>query len=191
MEKKYFAKEVLAPTAPETLDDELKAACVKAYESYITLMDDFHLAEALASVFEMFSRANKYIDETTPWVLAKDESKRERLGTVLYNLLETIRWGAVMLAPFIPETSAEIFAELGTGAIELDTIGTHEKFCGIEAGKSVGDSKVLFARVDEEKKLQELEEKAYSINTDHLDFGVVIIRGLNELNIRKNTNLKY
>ena len=159
MEKKYFAKEILAPAAPEALDDELKAACVKAYESYIALMDDFHLADALASVFEMFSRANKYIDETTPWVLAKDESKRERLGTVLYNLLETIRWGAIMLAPFVPSTSEEIFAELCTNATELDTIGTLEKFSGIEAGKSVGDSKLLFARVDEEKKLAELEEK--------------------------------
>ena len=159
MEKKYFSKEILAPTCPDALDDELKAACVKAYESYIALMDDFHLADALEAVFEMFSRANKYIDETAPWVLAKDESKRERLGTVLYNLLETIRWGAVMLAPFTPETSDEIFAELGTDKTELDSIGTLEKFCGIEAGKSVGDSKVLFARVDEAKKLAELEEK--------------------------------
>ena len=159
MEKKYFSKEILAPTCPDALDDELKAACVKAYESYIAKMDDYHLSDALESVFEMFSRANKYIDETTPWVLAKDESKRERLGTVLYNLLETIRWGAAMLAPFTPATSEEIFAELGTDKCDLDSIGTLEKFCGIEAGKCVGDSKVLFARVDEEKKLQELEEK--------------------------------
>ena len=159
MEKKYFDKEVLAPTCPDALDDELKASCVKAYESYIAKMDDFHLADALESVFEMFSRANKYIDETTPWVLAKDESKRERLGTVLYNLLETIRWGAAMLAPFVPATSEEIFAELGADKCDLDSIGTLEKFCGIEAGKCVCDSKVLFARVDEVKKLAELEEK--------------------------------
>ena len=159
MEKKYFDKEILAPTCPDALDDELKVSCVKAYEKYIALMDDYHLADALEAVFEMFSRANKYIDETTPWVLAKDESKRERLGTVLYNLLETIRWGAILLAPFIPETSAEIFAELGTEETGLDSIGTLDKFCGIEAGKSVCDSKVLFARVDEAKKLAELEEK--------------------------------
>ena len=159
MDKKYFGKEILAPTCPEALDDELKAACVKAYDSYIAHMDDYHLADALTSVFDMFSRANKYIDETTPWVLAKDESKRERLGTVLYNLLETIRWGAIMLAPFTPETSAEILSELGADNSSLDSIGTLEKFCGIEAGKSVGDSKVLFARVDEEKKLAELEER--------------------------------
>ena len=159
MEKKYFDKAILAPTAPEALDEELKDACVKAYNSYIAYMDDFHLSDALSSVFEMLSRANKYIDETTPWVLAKDESKRERLGTVLYNLLETIRWGAVMLAPFTPATSEEIFAELGTDKSDLDSIGTLEKFNGIVAGANVCDSKVLFARVDEEKKLAELEEK--------------------------------
>ena len=159
MEKKYFGKEILAPTVPEALDDELKATCVKVYEKYIALMDDYHLSDALDSVFEMLSRANKYIDETTPWTLAKDESKRERLGTVLYNLLETIRWGAILLAPFIPETSAEILLELGTDNVDFNSIGTLDKFCGIEVGKSVGDSKVLFARVDEEKKLAELEEK--------------------------------
>lgn len=159
MEKKYFDKLILAPTAHEELDGELTNACVKAYSSYIELMDNFRLADALEAVFEMFSRANKYIDETTPWVLAKDESKRERLGTVLYNLLETIRWGAIMLAPFIPETSEEILNELGTDAREFNTIGTLEQFCGIAACNSVCDSKVLFARVDEAKKLAELEEK--------------------------------
>lgn len=159
MEKKYFDKEVLAPTAPEALDSELKDACIKAYSSYIALMDDFRLADALEAVFEMFSRANKYIDETAPWVLAKDESKRERLGTVLYNLLEVIRWGAVMLAPFIPETSEEILSELGTDKRDFESIGTSERFGGMSAGSHVGDSKVLFARVDEAKKLAELEEK--------------------------------
>ena len=159
MEKKYFAKEILAPTCRDSLDDELISACVKTYNSYIESMDEYHLADALEAVFEMFSRANKYIDETTPWVLAKDESKRERLGTVLYNLLEVIRWGAIMLAPFVPATSEEILSELGIEARDFDTIGTEQKFCGIVAGGFVGDSKVLFARVDEEKKLAELEEK--------------------------------
>lgn len=159
MEKKYFDKVVCAPVAVEKLDAELRDACVKAYGEYIESMDDFHLADALESVFNMLSRANKYIDETTPWSLAKDESKRERLGTVLYNLLEAIRWGAIMLAPFIPETSEEILRELGTDATSLDSIGNADKFGGITAGGSVSDSKVLFARVDEAKKLEELEAK--------------------------------
>ena len=120
-------------------------------------MDTVHIADALECVFEMLSRANKYIDETTPWTLAKDESKTARLGTVLYNLLEAIRWGAVMLAPFIPETANEIIAMLGTDKVGYTSIGTADKFGGIEAGSTVGDSKVLFARIDEAKLLAELE----------------------------------
>lgn len=71
-------------------------------------MDSLHVADASEAVFSIFRRANKYIDETTPWILAKDENRRVRLGTVLYNLLETIRIGAVLLAPFMPETSDRI-----------------------------------------------------------------------------------
>ena len=157
MQKKYFDKVVQAPTEVEALDGELKAACVKAFDGLVKNMDTFHIADALECVFEMLSRANKYIDETTPWTLAKDESKTARLGTVLYNLLEAIRWGAVMLAPFIPETANEIIAMLGTDKVGYDSIGTAEKFGGIEAGSTVGDSKVLFARIDEAKLLAELE----------------------------------
>ena len=154
MQKKYFNKVVQAPTAPEALDEELKAACAKAYANLRTAMDDYHIADALEGLFEMFSRANKYIDETTPWTLAKDESLRARLGTVLYNLMEAIRQGAVMLAPFIPATAEEILNELNT---EKRTFDTLEGFNGMVAGDMVNDSKVLFARVDEEKKLAEFE----------------------------------
>ena len=157
MQKKYFDKVIQAPTAPTELDDELKASAVGAYEGLVANMDAFKIADALDCIFEMLSRANKYIDETTPWSLAKDESQRERLGTVLYNLLEAIRWGAVMLTPFIPETASEILAQLGTDKVTYDTIGTKELFGGIQSGESVCDSKVLFARIDEVKLLSELE----------------------------------
>ena len=157
MQKKYFDKVVMAPTEPDALDDELKAACVKGFEGLVKNMDGFRVADALECVFEMLSRANKYIDETTPWTLAKDESKKERLGTVLYNLLETIRWGAVMLLPFIPETAESILTMIGTDKADYSTIGTADKFGGIGAGSTVGDSKVLFARIDEAKMLAELE----------------------------------
>jgi len=166
MQKKYFDKVVQAPTAPEELDGELKTACVKAFDGLVKNMDAFKVADALECIFEMLSRANKYIDETTPWTLAKDETKRERLGTVLYNLLEAIRWGAVMLAPFIPETSAEILTEIGVCGEAYETspdvsryasIGSADKFGAIKAGSVVGDSKVLFARIDEAKMLSELE----------------------------------
>ena len=157
MQKKYFDKTVQAPTAAEELDGELKAACLKAYEGMTSNMDGFRIADAIECVFEMFNRANKYIDETMPWALAKDESKRERLGTVLYNLLEAIRWGAVMLQPIIPDTAAEILEKLGTDARGFDTIGSEDKFGAIVAGSQVGDSRVMFARIDEAKLLAELE----------------------------------
>ena len=155
MEKKYFDQLVPAPGAEEGTDGELKAACVKAFANLKTCMDDFHIADALTGIFEMLSRANKYIDETTPWTLAKDEANRPRLGTVLYNLMEAIRWGAVMLTPFIPQTAEEILNELGTTKRGFDTLGDLSAFRGMVAGEKVGDSKVLFARVDEAKKLEE------------------------------------
>ena len=157
MDKKYFDKVVPAPTAPDALDDELRAACVEAYNGVIANMDEWKIADALECIFTMLRRANKYIDETTPWALAKDEAQKERLGTVLYNLLETIRWGATLLAPFIPETSAEIINELGGAVSGYDSVGGADKFGGMVAGSVVGDSKVLFARIDEAKKLAEFE----------------------------------
>ena len=159
MTKKYFDKQVMAPTAPEALDDELREACVKAYEGVIENMDNYRIADALEYIFTMLKRANKYIDETTPWTLAKDEANKERLGTVLYNLLETIRWGAVLLTPFIPTSAKEILDELNTDVRTYDTVGGAEKFGGMVAGTQVADSKVLFARVDEAKKLAEFEEE--------------------------------
>ena len=154
MEKKYFDKVVQAPVEEEPIDAELKEACANAYASLCASMEEYHIADALESLFAMFSRANKYIDETMPWALAKDETKRARLGTVLYNLMEAIRQGAVMLTPFIPMTATEILDELGTEKRSFETLAG---FDGMVAGESVNDSKVLFARIDEEKKLAELE----------------------------------
>ncbi|MBE6662184.1 MAG: methionine--tRNA ligase [Ruminococcaceae bacterium] len=157
MQKKYFDKVIQAPAAADALDGELKDACVKAYAGLVKNMDAFKIADALECIFEMLSRANKYIDETTPWSLAKDESQKARLGTVLYNLLEAIRWGAVMLKPFIPETAESILAMLKTDKVDYATIGASDAFGGMEAGAEVGDSSVLFARIDEAKMLAELE----------------------------------
>ena len=154
MEKKYFGKIVPAPAGEEGTDAELKAACKKAYANLTVSMDEYHVADALEGIFEMLSRANKYIDETTPWSLAKDEANKARLGTVLYNLMEAIRQGAVMLAPFIPATAEEILNELNTDRRDFASL---ESFDGMVAGAQVGDSKVLFARVDEEKELAAFE----------------------------------
>ena len=154
MDKKYFAQVIPAPGAEAGTDAELKAACAKAYANLRTCMDEYRISDALTGIFELFSRANKYIDETTPWSLAKEEANRERLGTVLYNLLETIRQGAILLCPFIPATAEEILNELGTDLRGFETL---ESFGGLRAGEKVGESKVLFARIDEEKELAAIE----------------------------------
>ncbi len=157
MQKKYFDSVIQAPTAKEALDDEIITACTTAYQTVVACMDSYRIADATDAIFTMLSRANKYIDETTPWALAKDESKRERLGTVLYFLLEAIRQGAVLLAPFLPATSEEILNQLNTAARGYTTVGTAEAFGALIAGEKVNDSKVLFARMDEAKVLAELE----------------------------------
>ena len=154
MQKKYFDKVVQAPTAPEALDEELKSVCFETYDEVVRLMDDYHVADALEAIFNMLRRANKYIDETAPWVLAKDESQKARLGTVLYNLLETIRRGAILLMPFIPETAEEILSELGC-TYEGYAVLADRGFDGVKVGSAVADSKVLFARIDEAKKMAE------------------------------------
>ncbi len=163
MQKKYFNKVIATPVAgtdeENALDTDLIATCEAAYEALVENMDGYRVADGVECIFNMLRRANKYIDETTPWSLAKDETKTARLGTVLYNLLETIRWGAVMLKPFIPATAEKILAMLNTDAVDYTTIGGKDsgKFGAMVAGREVGDSCVLFARIDEQKKLDELE----------------------------------
>ena len=156
MTKKYFGG--IIPENKEfdsEFDKDLKAKTVECVSKFTTLMDEFKLAEASSCVFDMLSRANKYIDETTPWILAKDESQKDRLGTVLYNLLETLRIGAILLYPFIPATCEEIFKELNT------SLNTYENldFGALECGKEVGEQKVLFQRIDEAKMMAEIEEE--------------------------------
>ena len=159
MQKKYFDKVVQAPSAPDALDEELKQVCFETYDEVVRLMDDYRIADALESIFNMLRRANKYIDETAPWALAKDESLKARLGTVLYNLLETIRRGAILLMPFIPDAATEILAELGC-AYEGYRVLEGRGFDGVAVGSTLADSKVLFARIDEAKKLAEFAAEA-------------------------------
>ena len=159
MQKKYFDKVVQAPSAPDVLDEELKQVCFETYDEVVRLMDDYRIADALESIFNMLRRANKYIDGTAPWALAKDESQKARLGTGLYNLLETIRRGAILLMPFIPDAATEILAELGC-AYEGYRVLEGRGFDGVAVGSTLADSKVLFARIDEEKKLAEFAAEA-------------------------------
>ena len=153
MTKKYFDGVIPAPGAEEGTDGELKEACAKAVRDFCENMDTFHIADACSDVFTMLRRANKYIDETTPWSLAKSEENRERLGTVMYNLLECIRIGGVLLTSLMPQTADSIFAQIGSDKRCFCSI---ETFGGLEAGKSVGEAAPLFSRIDEEKMLAEL-----------------------------------
>lgn len=158
MQKKYFDKVVQAPAAPEDLDADLKNTAVSAFSNLCKAMDEFRIADALSEIFVFLNRANKYIDETTPWVLAKDPDKTQRLGTVLYNLLESIRWAAVMLKPFIPASADAVLSQIGTDLCSYETIGTLEKFCGVVPESCVNDSYVLFARIDEKALTAKIEE---------------------------------
>ncbi|MBQ3889676.1 MAG: methionine--tRNA ligase [Clostridia bacterium] len=154
MNNKYFDGVVQEPTAAEPLDDELRQMAEALPATVASLMDTYHVADALSRIMDLAKRCNKYIDETMPWALAKDESKRARLGTVLYNLLESIRFTAVLLKPFIPDTADKIFDQLGTDAVSFDSLTA---FGGLRAGGKVGTAVPLFSRLDPEKTLAEIE----------------------------------
>lgn len=155
MTKKYFGGVIPAPEdTGDALDADLAAVAVKSRDAFTASMDEYHIADAIDAALTLLRRANKYIDETMPWALAKDESARGRLGTVMYNLLEAIRFAAVLLTPIIPTSCERIFTQLGTSLCGYDSI---ERFGTREAGESVGEGEVLFARLDEAKVLGEIE----------------------------------
>ena len=156
MTKKYFDGVVPAPGAAESVDGELIAEVEKAKKLSYDLMEGYHIADALDAIFAMLRRANKYIDETTPWTLAKSEETKSRLATVMYNLLETIRTAAVLLTPFIPTTAEKILDQLHTDKRDYDSITS---FGALVSGNAVGEAAVLFARLDEEKILAEVQAK--------------------------------
>ena len=153
MTKKYFGGVIPAPAEKGERDDELIAAAKAAYEGFTENMESYHIADAIASVFDLLRRANKYVDETTPWSLAKDESKADRLKTVIYNLLESLRISAVLLAPVMPETCEKILHAINAENTGIECAAT---FGGLEAGKEVNDVGVLFARIDEAKMLERI-----------------------------------
>ena len=143
MTNKYFDGVIQAPTAKEAVDDDLAKTCVDAVKKVDELIATYHVADAVDTVLGIAKRANKYIDETEPWVLAKDPEKKERLGTVLYNLLEAIRYLAILLSPFTPETTDAIFAQTNMNAKDYDSLA---EFGALEPGITVGKAEPLFAR---------------------------------------------
>ncbi len=156
MQKKYFDGVIQPNDTAEALDDEVKALAVKTLADVDKCFNEYKIADSIECILTLARRLNKYIDETMPWALAKDESKKARLGAVLYNLLEGIRYLAILLKPYMPDTSKEILAQLNTNVTDYDSLLT---FGGLKAGDSVGEPKVLFSRIDSEKLIAELVAK--------------------------------
>ena len=155
MNNKYFGGVIQAPTAPDALDEELKAVALAMPGKVAAKMDELKVADAIDEIFVLLRRANKYIDETAPWALAKDEANHARLGTVLYNLLESIRFAAIALESFLPDTAAKILAQINATNGGLESLAS---FGVLESGINVGAGEILFARLDAAKKLAEIEE---------------------------------
>ena len=153
MTKKYFDGVIPAPVGDEGTDAELKETALAAIKAFDEKMDTFHIAEAIDEVVQMLRRTNKYIDETAPWALAKDEAQKARLGTVMYNLLECIRIAAILLEPIMPSTCKEIYRQIGADATDYASLSA---FGGMKSSASVGEASVLFARVDEKKMMDEI-----------------------------------
>ena len=156
MSNKYFGGEVADKGVTEAVDDDLKALATGTRQICEEKMAGLRVADAMTAIFALFKRLNKYIDETEPWLLAKDEAKKDRLATVLYNLVEGISIGAVLLKSFMPETSEKILGQLNAAEIPYDGLDT---FGHYQSGTHVTDKpQILFERLDMEKTLARVEE---------------------------------
>ena len=155
MTNKYFGGVVENKNVCEDVDDDLKAAVLEAVKKADEKMEKLRVADAITEIFNIFRRSNKYIDETTPWTLAKDEEKKARLATVLYNLTEAITIGASLLSSFMPETSGKILAQLNT---EKRTLEAMDQFGLYPNGNKVTEKpEILFARMDVKEVLEKVE----------------------------------
>ncbi len=156
MSNKYFGGVVRNGKVSEPVDEELKAIALKTSKKVIEKMEKLRVSDAISEIFTLFKRCNKYIDETTPWVLAKEDEKKGRLETVLYNLVESICIGASLLESFMPETSKNILSQLSTKARSFDELN---QFGLYESGTKVTETpKILFARLDLKEVLEKVEE---------------------------------
>jgi methionyl-tRNA synthetase len=154
MVKKYFGDEPITKGTPTEFDAPLKEAFLQAYGKYHNLMDQFKVADALEDAMKALRSANKYIDETAPWILAKVESKKDTLKNVLYNLLEAIRLGTIILEPAIPETAAKVYKALGTSKTELKDLSF-----GLVDSYNITPTEILFKRLDVKEVMDEVVAK--------------------------------
>lgn len=155
MSNKYFGGVVTDTKTSEAVDEDLKSVVLDEVKKVDLKMNQLRVADAISEIFNIFRRSNKYIDETMPWALAKDEAKRDRLAAVLYNLAEAITIGASLLEPFMPETSARILAQLNTEKRELDRMDTFGLY---PSGTKVTEKpEILFARMDLKEVMAKVE----------------------------------
>ncbi len=162
MSNKYFGGVIRDPGCREAVDEELKAVATGAYRKVAAKMEELRVADALTEIFTLFKRCNKYIDETEPWVLAKQEDKKDRLSTVLYNLVEGILTGASLLEPFMPSTAQKIAQQLNTQIREFDQLETFGLYP--DGNKVTEKPEILFARLDAKEVIEKVnamfEERA-------------------------------
>ena len=156
MSNKYFGGVVADKGAAEPVDAELKAVALETPKKVTEKMEKLRVADAISEIFVLFKRCNKYIDETMPWALAKDETKQDRLATVLYNLVECISIGAELLEPFMPDTAEKILAQLGAEKRGLEAM---EQYGLYKSGTKVTEKpEILFARLDIKEVMAKVEE---------------------------------
>lgn len=158
MIEKYFKGVLPSAVAPAPIDDDLKELAIDTRRKVEESMDALEISNALVAIWELIGRANKYIDETTPWILAKDPSQQDRLGTVLYNLAETLRIISVLISPFMTKTPVKIREQLGLAEVDKFTSWKSlDSFGKVEAGTKVKKGDIIFPRLDVDKELEELE----------------------------------
>ncbi len=156
MKNKYFDGVIQAPTCATEFDEDLKASAKKALEGFDKYLSEYKMSDAVECVINFARRCNKYIDETMPWALAKNEADKEKLGTVLYNLLEGIRVLSCLISPIMPETAIKIAEQLNVAPATYESI---QEWGGLESGVKVGTATPLFSRIDGEKLIAELQAK--------------------------------
>ena len=157
MTNKYFGGTVAATGVSEPVDEELKELALQTPKKAVDKMSDLHVADAISEIFALFKRCNKYIDETMPWALAKDETKQARLGQVLYNLTESICIGASLLIPFMPETGEKILNSLNAKARSMEELNTFGLY--VSGTKVTDKPEILFARLDMKEVLEKVEQR--------------------------------
>ncbi len=180
---KYFGGKMPKSGHVTSIEEDLISASKKAVSQYIEAMDGCKTAEAIDAILEFARRCNKYIDETTPWILAKDESKRERLETVLYHLSEGIRHIAVMLLPIMPQTAQTIITQLGSPEATFESIDNYD---GMRCVENIQKPEALFVRVDADKKLKEIENQLSKVSNENKQLieGLISVEDFSKVSLK-------